>query len=275
MPIIRLNFNTFESGEEYTYRLTEEANRHFQVFLTLLSSYWQSTIDGPNYTREIKSMAIELARIRLALEAIRQDTYFTSTRADYLYQVLTSLLFPKNVGAANPGLNDLDFRDFLRELINIYFQGSIPAAIKQAVELVTSGEVIVTENYKEAKKPGSKYDISDQFGFNISVILDSPGDTDVFLADRNIRILLNIIRPAHTLYRLGFILQDDYLGQSDDGTGHAREDQPYKILDSFRWALYNYGYEDFRRFVLGVEGVDLLGVKKVKDVVGEDHSGSF
>jgi len=84
MPIIRLNFNTFENGEEYIYRLTEEANRHFQVFLTLLSSYWQSTIDGPNYTREIKSMSIELARIRLSLEAIRQDTYFVSTRADYL-----------------------------------------------------------------------------------------------------------------------------------------------------------------------------------------------
>ena len=275
MAIIRLNFNTFEDGEEYLVRLNEEASRHFQVFLTLLSSYWQSTIDGPNYTREIKSMALELARVRLAMEEIRKDTYFESTRSDYLYQTLTSLLFPRGTEVANPGLNDLDFREFLQKLVLIYFQGSIPASIQTAVELVTNGEVLVTENFEEAKKPGSKFDISDQFGFNVDVVLDSPVDTDVFLADKNIRILLSIIRPAHTLYNLRFILQDDYLGQSDDGTGQPNPDQPNKMLDSFSWALYNYGYEDFRRLVEGIKGVDDLGVKEVKNVTGEDHSFSF
>lgn len=275
MPIIRLNFNTYENGEEYLYRLEEEANRHFQVFLTLLSSYWQSTIDGPNYTREIKSMAIEMARMRLNLEALRKDTYFATTRTDYLYQTLTYLLFPPGSKVPNPGLNDLDFRDFLRELINIYFQGSTPLAIKEAVELVTNGVVVVTENFKEAKKPGSKFDISDQFGFYVDVILDSPVDTDVFLADKNIRILLSIIRPAHTLYTLRFILKDEYLGQSDDGTGQINPNQTKKMLDEFSWVLSNYGYEDFRKLVEGVKGVDDLGVKKVKNVVGEDHSLEF
>ena len=275
MAIIRLNFNTFEDGEEYLVRLNEEANRHFQVFLTLLSSYWQSTIDGPNYTREIKSMALELARVRLAMEEIRKDTYFESTRSDYLYQTLTSLLFPRGTEVANPGLDDLDFREFLQRLVLIYFQGSIPASIQTAVELVTNGEVLVTENFEEAKKPGSKFDISDQFGFNVDVVLDSPVDTDVFLADKNIRILLSIIRPAHTLYNLRFVLQDEYLGQSDDGTGQPNPDQPKKMLDSFSWALYNYGYEDFRRLVEGVKGVDDLGVKEVKNVTGEDHSLEF
>jgi len=275
MPIIRINFNTFESGEEYLYRLEEEANRHFKVFLTLLSSYWQSTIDGPNYTREIKSMAIELARIRLALDEIRKDAYYASTRADYLYQTLTYLLFPRGTKVANPNLDDIDFRDFLIKLIALYFKGSIPSALQSAVELVTNAEVLITENFEEAKKPGSKFDISDQFGFNIDVLLDSPVDTDVFLADKNIRILLSIMRPAHTLYNLRFILQDEYLGQSDDGTGHSDPDQPHKILDSFSWALYNYGYEDFRRLVEGVKGVDELGVKEVKDVEGEDHSLEF
>jgi hypothetical protein len=220
-------------------------------------------------------MAIELARLRLNLEEVRKDAYYTSTRSDYLYQTLTYLLFPYGTEAANPGLNDLDFRDFLRELINIYFQGSIPLSVQKAVELVTNGEVLVTENFEEAKKPGSKFDISDQFGFNIDVILDSPVDTDVFLADRNIRILLSIIRPAHTLYNLRFILQDDYLGQSDDGTGQLNPDQPYKMIDAFSWALYNYGYEDFRRLVEGIKGVDELGVKEIRSVIGEDHSLSF
>jgi hypothetical protein len=275
VAIVRLNFNTFGSGEEYLYRLSQEANRNFKVFLTLLSSYWQSTIDGPNYAREIKAMSIELARIRLSLDSIRADTYYASTRADYLYQVLSSMLFPRKSEIPNPGLDDLDFRDFLQEIVRIYFQGSVPNSLKEAVEAVTEGQVVVNENFEEAKKPGSKFDISDQFGFTVDVFLDSPGDIDVFLADRNVRILLDIIRPAHTLYRLAFVLQEEYLGQSDDGTGQPNPDQPLKILDSVRWALSSYGYEDFRKLVEGVEGVDEFGTKKIKNITGEDHSASF
>lgn len=273
MAIIRVSFDAFEEGEQYRFRLVEEANRVFRIFLTLLSSYWQSTIDGPNYAREVKAMSLELARIRLALEDVRTDTYYSGTRSDFLYQVLTSMLFPEQKpGAPNPGLLDLDFREFLTKVLEIYFQGSIPDSMKRAVELLTSGQVKVTEAFKEARRPGSGFDISDQFAFIVDVILDSPASTDVILADRNIRILLNIIRPAHTLLRLGFILRDEWFGQKDPDPDANR---PNKVVDSFRWTLSNYGYEDFRKFVEGVEGVDYLGTKKSVPVVDEDHSPDF
>ncbi|KKL71141.1 hypothetical protein LCGC14_2097860, partial [marine sediment metagenome] len=140
MAVIRVNFNTYEEGEQYLNRLSDEANQNFRIFLTLLSSYWQSTIDGPNYTREIKAMAIELARIRLALDDVRTDTYYDRIRADFLYQVLTSVLFPQDDGAPDTRLSDLDFRDFLLEIIRIYFQGSIPKSMKDAVELFVTGQ---------------------------------------------------------------------------------------------------------------------------------------
>lgn len=267
MAVVRVNFNNYEDGEEYRYRLFDEAERNFKIFLTLLSSYWQSTIDGPNYAREIKAMAIELARIRLTLEEVRTDTEFRQTRTEFLYQNLTSLLFPQRDGAPNLGGGDVDFRDFLVEIIKIYFKGSVPDSIASAVDLVTSGKVEVREAFKEAREPGSGFDISDQFTFLVDVILDSPGATDVFLADQNIRILLNIIRPAHTLYRLKFILKDEYVGNQDPDT-----DQVNKVLDSFTFALSNYGYEDFRRFVEGIDTVDPLGMKKSVSVTGEVHT---
>jgi hypothetical protein len=272
MAVIRVNFNTFEEGEQYLNRLSDEANRNFKIFLTLLSSYWQSTIDGPNYTREIKAMAIELARIRLALDDIRTDTYYNRVRADFLYQVLTSVLFPQREGPPDTGLSDLDFRDFLLEIVKIYFQGSIPKSMKDAVELFVTGQVRIIEAFEEARIPGSGFDISDQFTFCIDVIVDSPGSTDVFLADKNIRILLNIIRPAHTLYKLRFILEDEYLGQKDPDPD---VNKPDKITDTFSFVLSCYGYEDFRRFVEGVEGIDLLGTKKAVPITGEDHSADF
>jgi hypothetical protein len=269
MPIVRVNFNTYEEGEEYRNSLTQEADRNFKVFLTLLSSYWQSTIDGPNYTREIKAISIALAKIRLALDKVRTDTYYKSVRSDFLYQTLTSVLFPQIQGAPDPEFADLDFRDFLQKVVTIYFAGSIPASMKAAVELFTDdAQVIVTENFLEARNPASGFDISDEFGFNVDVILPSPGSIDLFLADKNIRLLLDIIRPAHTLFRLRYILKDTYLGQLANGKKN-------KITDEFVADISNYGYEDFRRFVEGIDGIDPLGTKKAVSVVGEDHSMDF
>jgi len=274
MAIVRINFNTYEDGEEYRIRLSDEANRNLKLFFALLSSYWQSTIDGPNYARELKAMAIELARLRLALEDVRTDTFYANVRSDFMYQVLTQVLFPS--GGPDPRFTDLDFRDFLLKIVKVYFQGSIPQSMQDAVQLlVGDSQVVIKEYFLEARKPGSGFDISDQFGFGVDVIMASPEDVDVFLADRNIRILLNIIRPAHTLFRLRFVLSDEFLGNQDpdqptDATGFNS-----KIVDSFSFVLSCYDYEDFRRFVEGMEGIDYLGAKKSSSVSGEDHSSDF
>ncbi len=268
MAIVRINFNTYEEGEDFRFRLFDEAERNFQVFISLLSSYWQSTIDGPSYAREIKAMAIELARIRLSLDDVRSDTSYSLTRPEFLYQTLTNLLFPDNTGAPDPKLGDLDFRTFLTEIVSIYFKGSVPPAISEAVALLTSGTVTVREAFLEARNPGSGFDISDEFTFLVDVVLPSPGATDVILADKNIRILLNIIRPAHTLYRLKFILEDTYTGNQNPA-----KEQFQSVLDSFSFDLANYGYEDFRKFVEGIDRVDPLGAKKSVPVVGEIHTG--
>lgn len=262
MAIIRVNFNAYEDGEEYRNRLINEANSQLRFFLRLLSSYWQSTIDGPNYVRELKAMSLELSRIRLALEDIRTDGYYTSTRGEFIYQVITTVVFP-NRQAPNMGWSDIEFKNFLINVIKIYFKGSIPSSIKEAVELITNGTVIVTENYRD---PTS--DISDQFGFNVDVLLDKIGDVNLFLADRNIRILLGIIRPAHTLYRLSFILQEEYMGQKDPDPD---VNKPYKVVDALNWIMDNYGYEDFRKFWDGIDGIDLFGTKQPIQVTGESH----
>lgn len=264
MALVRVNFNTFEEGEEYFNRLIQEASQEFKIFLAMLSSYWQSTIDGPNYTREIKAMVLEMSRIRLALDDIRSDITYTNTRTEFIYQVISSMMFPGEI--PDPGLSDQDFRDFLLQILGTYFKGSIPSSLQNIVELLVNGQVIIKENFEETRKPGSFFDISDQFGFTVDVILDSPGSMDIILAEKNIRILFYIIRPAHTLYRLRFILKDEYTGQKD-----AEKGQFSKMKDAFNWILSNYGYEDIRKLIEGIEGVDFLGSKKIKSVTGEVH----
>lgn len=276
MAIVRFNLNAFESGEEYLARLDQESGVNFKILLSLLSSYFQSSVDGPNYARELKAAAIELSRIRLSLEEIKQDTDFATTRTEFLYQTVTSVLFPKKDGAPDLRRGDVEFRAFLREIVKIYFAGSIPDSIKKAVELLTDGaEVHVRANYEEARRPGSGFDISDQFGFSVDVILANPGQIDVFLAERNIRILLAIIRPAHTLYTLKFILEDFYLGPGPKPLNPPSNVQSNKVKESFTFHLQQYGYEDFRRFVEGVRGIDALGSKTFVAVKDEPHDGDF
>lgn len=270
--LVRISWDAFEAGEQYESRLISEANNIFQVFLTMLSSYWQSSIDGPNYAREIKAMSIGLARIRLALDDVRSDIRYSTTRTDFLYQVMSSIMFPADPGVPNPNLSDQDLKQLLLNILSIYFQGSIPDSMQEAAQLFVNAQVIVKENFLEARKPGSGYDISDEFGFEIDVLFGSLKGTDVLLSNRMMRILLNIIRPAHTLLRIKYILQDTWNGQGDPDPA---KDNTAKVADSFRLAISNYGYEDFRRFVEGVYGVDDMGTKRSHSVVNEPHSGDF
>lgn len=264
MSIVRINFDTFEEGEEYQNRLIIEANRQFKIFLAMLSSYWTSTVVGPNYTLEIKNMVLELSRVRLALDDIRSDTGYVNTRTEFMYQVISSMMFPGEI--PSPDKMDKDFRDFLMGILGAYFKGSIPSSIQSIVELIVDGEIIIKENFNESRKPGSFFDISDQFGITIDVILSSPGSINTILAEKNLRILLGIIRPAHTLYKLRFIIEDEYLGQKDESTGNFS-----KIKDALSWAMSDYRYEDMRKFVEGIDGIDPLGFKKAKVVTGEVH----
>lgn len=263
MAIVRYNFNTFETGEEYFNRLFTEAEREFKILLSLLSSYWQSNVDGPNYAREIKAIAIELSRLRLSLEDIQQDTDFRTTRTEFMYQVITSMLFSSTTGTPDLEKSDEDFRAFLIQVISIFFAGSIPESMRRAVELVTTGLITVRENFKLAKLPGSGFDISDQFGFSIDIIMNSPSQFDEFIADRNIKILLALMRPAHTLYQIKYILQDTYEGTLPPTANPPSNIRNDKIGDVFRWALSDYQYEDFRKFYEGVDQIDKFGAQKV------------
>lgn len=266
MPVARLNFNAFEAGEEYLVRLHDEADRNFKLLLGLLSSYWKSTVDGPSYARELKAMAIALAQVRLALEDLQTDGSYGTTRSEFLYQTVTSALFPGE--APDLQSTDEDFRQFLVKVVQLYFAGSVPETVKKAVELLTSGTVTVREPHVERRKSGVERDPADDFTFDVDVVLPSSRSPDTILADRNIRILLSMVRPGHILYRMKYVLADTYVGA-------ATLTNPARVRDAFSFVLSSYSYEDFRKFVDGVDGVDKLGSKVSIPVTGEDHSADF
>ncbi len=265
MSTIVRNPTALVGGEEYAARLEGESQRNFSILLMLLSSYWKSTIDGPNYARALKAVASSIGEIRLALDGVYRDNDHSATRAEYLHQVVTAMAFPD--GAPVTGMSDQDFRDFLNSLIATYFCGSIPDAVRDSMTLVTEGNVVLRESFRNSSDP------VDEFSFDVDVLLDGPGVPNQLSVDGSSHVVLQIVRPAHTLFRLRYILRDFYEGQFS-APSHLGPAVP-KIVDVPRSSVSNYSYEDFRKFVYGVKGVDAGGWKKSYLIEAEDHSSDF
>jgi hypothetical protein len=135
------------------------------------------------------------------------------------------------------------------------------------VKLFMSADVTVTENFLLVRQGKSGLDISDDFGFNIDVTIPLVGGfpPSVFEADATIRQMIDMVRPAHTLYRIRYIFRDTYIPTDPSG----------KIVDAMRWAMLTYNYDDFRSYWAGLRDRDRLGRKTNTAVSAEDHSGDF
>ena len=256
----RLNLTLSQTGKEYNLRLVQRANTIFTNLMNLLPSNYISTIQGPNYSVELKSVAVELARLELALEDVNSDEDFTKTRTDFLYSLIGYMVFLNNKLPVTQ-FDDLEFRTFLLNVIKLYFEGAIPPAMLEAVELLfTSGNPTLLENFLLARNPTSGLDISDEFGFQFDI---SGFPVDMFNQDSNTRLLLDIMRPAHTLFKIRYIFTDKY--DPNPTQGHV-------ILDASRGNMSSYCYEDFRVYSRGLLDIDRLGINGNQVIEDEDHS---
>jgi hypothetical protein len=265
----RSNYTVVQRGREYNLRLAQRSQAVLTTLLNLLPSNYLSTVQGPNYTMELKAVAVEIARLELALEDVSGDGSFATTRSEFLYSIIGYLVF---LGGRLPdtAFDDVEFKRFLLSAIKIYFQGSIPAAIREGVGLFVSENVTVYENFLLVRKGVSGLDISDQFGFQIDIGgLGAGLPPDLFLLDRNIRLILDILRPAHTLFRIRYVFTDPF------NPNPPNEDTTSPLVDAMRWRMANYYYDDFRIYPAGLRDRDRRGVKENRMVVGEQHSDDF
>lgn len=261
----RVNFSIVQRGKEYNLRVLMRAQTIFSNLLNLLPSNYISAVQGPNYTIELKAVAVELAKIELALEDIDLDRGYTRTRSEFLYSIIGYLVF---LNGRLPPLefDDGEFRQFLLNLIRIYFQGSVPDSMRDAAALFLPDEDFgVLENFLLTRLGASGLDISDQFGFQITIETGGVFPPGIFEIEQSLRTILDVIRPAHTLFRIRYIFRDDYNPNEPGG----------QIIDAMRWRLAAYYYEDYRSYWHGIRDRDRLGRKESQAVLNEDHSEDF
>jgi hypothetical protein len=260
----RLNYTIQPVGQEYQQRIAARAGTIFRTLIGLLPSSWVSAVQGPNYTVELKAVAVELSKIELALEDLNNDLNFDLTRSDFLYSIIGYLVFLGGKIPQGIANDDAELRKILLALISIYFQGSVPAALRDVVDLVTTQAFELKENFLLVRQGASGLDISDQWGFQI-MLEGNQFPPDLFNFQSALRAILDMVRPAHTLYTLRYVFGDTY--NPNDPTG--------RVLDSVKWRMASYYYEDFRTYWGGLAGQDRLGRTLNQAVTGEDHSGDF
>lgn len=235
-----------KDGKGYKQAVQARATAILSSLQGFLASNYRATIPSPEYATFLRSIAIELAKLTVGLEELSADIGFDEVRPEFLYQSVAYFIF-RDGNLPELDLSDEGFREFLLTVIDIFFQGSTPESIRDAVTLFTDESFTLTENFVETRNPNSTLDISDQFGFKIDFNLQGQFPPDLFALQDNINLLIKLIKPAHTLYRISYRFQDDYEGPAGD-------DNVDTVQDELTFSLHDRRYEDVRRYCKGMAG---------------------
>lgn len=236
-------FPLIESGKGYSRALKSRSQAILNSLTGYLASNYSSSIASTEYSYYLKSVSVELARFTLALEELNTDVSFDLVRSEFIHQVISYFIFVDG-DMPDMDLDDEAFRNFLLKIIEIFFQGSTPTSIKESVELFTDQEFEVKEIFKDAKGPNSSHDISSQFEFVVEFDVKNQFPTDVFKLQKNINLIINIVKPAHTLYGLTHVFTDVF--KPDDEV----------MEDEMKWAMSDFRYEDVRKNCQGMSGFE-------------------
>lgn len=237
------------TGQEYINCVQEWADRIMSVFLKILPSNYVSQINGPFYTVQFEAVAEELAKYICTSLEVFYDHDYDFTRPEYLFQILGALIFP-DIKDGIPTIDgDVSYRTFLKRMVELLLQGATPETQQEGASLLIDPNTvveIVERSIEGRDTPGSSWGFDDQFIFEVNIITDDGQGlpADPFTLQENVRLILQALKPAHTLYEYRHLLKETLTPIFED---------------QLSWDLSNYYYEDFRKYCLGIKEITGTG----------------
>ena len=231
-------FPLVRKGKGYKKALQSRSQAILASLMNMLASNYEAEIPSAEYSYYLRSMALELGRLTLAFEELSADVSFGQVRSEFLQEVVGSFIFfDEDLPTIDDDVSDQQWREFLLRVIEIFFQGSTPESIADAVELFTDEDFEVIEMFDMSD------DISRQFEFSIEFDSGDGFSEDVFRLQENIGLMVDIVKPAHTLYGVLHRFRDEFdRDNMDDGDGaHHIE-------------ITDYRYDDVRKNFHGMAG---------------------
>lgn len=236
---------TREEGHDFEKKVQEEAEYIMKRFLVMLPSNYVSQKTGPFYTLQFKSMAEALARVQISIQQLGLDSSYAHTRPELMWQILGSMVFPKvTENSMQPPIvdGDVQYRDFLRQMVVLLLQGSTKNSVERGAGLLTDADVTVVEKSIASYIENSAWTIEDQFMFEVNV--EKNGGTAFpdkpFDLLYNVSLILDALKPAHTLFEYRHVFREVF--------GVFFQEEMFLHQDI-------YYYDDLRKFCLGLKNI--------------------
>jgi hypothetical protein len=252
------------TGQAYQANKQALVNLLMQSFRSVLPSNYVSQVNGPWYTLQFQAMLEQLVDAQLTANEVLKDSSWDFTRPEFLWQALGTLVFP---GGGVPRIDgDVRYREFLRGMVRLLLQGATTQSMKEGVELLDPDLVVqVVENYLATppRDPVGGKTLLDQFGVEVFVSTASGGfPADPFVTERNARMVLAALKPAHVLYTYSYLFTDAFEKVADDEGGLSL-------------ALDTYYYDDARKYCEGAKEITGTALVSASRLLLTDPSLSF
>ena len=238
-----------EEGQEYKEAMRKQVEEILKQFLRVLPSNYVAQTTGPFYTIQFQAMAEALAKVQISAQQLFLDSSYDFTRSEFLWQILGRLVFPKITEnqIQIPHIDsDVEYREFLKNMVVLLLEGSPKASIEKGVSLLTEAQVSIIEKSIASRIKDSAWDYHDQYTFEVN--LEQDGGTefpkDPFKLEYNISVILDALKPAHTLYEYRHVFKEVF--------GHI-------FQDSMTLQQNMYHYDDLRKFCYGAKNITGTG----------------
>lgn len=259
-----------ETGQDFLRKKQALVNDIMRTFMALLPSNYVAFVNGPWYTLQFQAIAEQFAAIQIAAQEINKDSNFDLTRSEFLWEVIGTLVFPgatERSGA--PVLNgDVDFRAFLHRMVLLLLQGSTAASVKGGAETLTDAEVTLIEKFLHSiqRDPNGLWTIDNQFEMELFIEGFPPGQ-DPFQLLANLKIVIEALKPAHTLFQFSWLFREVFPPIFDD----ENEDGDANMS----WVLDTYYYDDLRKNCYGAKEITGSGATLADRTLFSDPDRSF
>ena len=183
------------------------------LYSNLPSNYPNSLVN--NLGALFRTVGEEFERLHQSLSLIAEDKFYNGVRAEYLYQVLGSMLYLGNrsIGSTDADgvsvLSDSEYREFLLHVRDAYLGGSTKSNLEASLNSILGVPVTVKELFAEARKPNSAYGLKDAHKILCDIGMDGalPGN-NVSKLVQDITFYTDLLRPAHTLMDTRLVWSD-------------------------------------------------------------------
>lgn len=243
-----------ETGQDFERKKQALVNDIMRTFMAMLPSNYVAFVNGPWYTLQFQSIAEQLAAIQISAEEVNKDSNFDFTRSEFLWETIGTLVFPgateRNGAPIIEG--DVDFRAFLHKMVLLLLAGSKASSIVGGAEALTDRQVTLVEKFLHSiqRDPDGLWTIDNQFEMEL-FIEGFPADQDPFRLVDNLRIVIEALKPAHTLFQFSWLFQEVF--------GPIFDDENEDGDANMSWVLDTYYYDDFRKNCYGVKEISGLG----------------